>query len=168
MKAATALRATAFVLAGCATSQPASLELSAQRHEIHAFCPLAVAHPLATLVRSAPAWRQMLDQARTLPPPYAVEETDFSRTSILVVALPSTPAPTTEVRLPAHGAFLLSSAGKRLDVTLEVNEMPRQPGTALPAIIGSPCAIVWLPQVKDVEQLTVRNSTGRPIAESRL
>lgn len=158
----------ALVTAGCAASAgpPSPTEIPIERHDIHAHCPLAVDHPSVALVRSRKAWAQMLAQAHTVPPPYEPTSTDFNRTSILVIALPRTPAPTTKLAVPQRRALLYSVSRRRLDATLEVAEPALAPGMVLPTVVGSACAVLWLPAI-DALHVTARNSAGALIAESR-
>lgn len=156
-------------LAGCVASNapPQPLrEVTVLKHDIHNHCPLAVNHPSVLLVRSREVWASMMAKARTVPPPYDAAGTDFGRFSVLVVALPTTPAPTTVVAMPAERAVVLSGS-RRLEVRVKVSELETPPGTLLPTVVGSPCLVAWLQAVGDVEHIVARTTEGKLLAERK-
>ncbi len=63
--------------------------IAVAKHEMHEQCPLLVAHPSAHGITTQAQWSQLLAKARMLPPPYEAKDTDFTRQSIVLVALPT-------------------------------------------------------------------------------
>lgn len=158
----------ALSLAGCVASNasPPPREVAVLKHEVHSQCPLAVNHPSVLLVRSREVWAKMMVEARTVPPPYDAASTNFGQFSVLVVALPSTPAPTTVVSLPGERAVVLSGS-RRLEVRVKVTEPETSPGTMLPTVVGSPCLVAWVRAVGDVAHVVARTVEGRVLAEHK-
>jgi hypothetical protein len=158
------------LLGGCAgsaaVSNPAgeAAEVPVLRQAVHAQCPLAVAHPSASWLRTRQAWSEMLAQALIVPPPYDPAGTDFERESVVVIALPRTPTPSTQVQLPASRAATVEAASATLRITLAVVPEPRNAGQARALALGTPCVVMWLPALPNVRQLAAHDTEGRPIA----
>lgn len=156
----------ALIATGCVNgaARPAPREVAVLKHDIFSQCPLAVAHPSVLLVRARDVWARMLAEARTAPPPYDAGATNFGQRSILIVALPSTPAPTTVVSLPKEGAVFWADQ-RRLEVRVSVAEPLTPPGVMLPTVVGSPCVVAWLRALDNVDQIVVRTVDGKVLAE---
>lgn len=154
-------------LAGCAASvgQPPSRPLTVLKHEAHQQCPLSVGHPSVMVVRSRGVWAKMMAEARAVPPPYDATATDFGRFAVLVVGLPATPAPTTDVALAGDRAVSFLSAERRIEVTLRLTQSRPPPGTLLPTVVGSACMVIWVETVGEVLRVTARTVEGKLIAE---
>jgi hypothetical protein len=152
--------------AGSAVSEAAvdAAEVKVLRHEVHAQCPLAVAHPSATWLRTQQAFGGMLAQALVVPPPYDPAGTDFERESVAVIALPRTPTPSTQVQLPPSRAAIVDTASGTLRITLAVTSAPSGTGQARALALGTPCVVLWLPALPNVRQLAAQDTEGRPIA----
>ncbi len=127
--------------------------LRVSHHEVHEQCPLALEHPSVHWVSSKDAWAGWLAKATVLPAPFDLNATDFSRSSILIVALPSTPTPGTVVALDGADAVRYAASTRSVDVRLRVSQARRAPGTMMPMVIGTPCVIAWVPALPDIANL---------------
>lgn len=158
----------AFMVTGCVAGQaaPTQREIAVLKHDIYGQCPLAVDHPSVLLVRSGEVWARMMAQSRTAPPPYDASATDFEQFSILVVALPLTPAPTTVVSLPQKSAVAWANS-RRIDVRVNVTQPPAPPGAMLPTVVGSPCVVAWVRALNNVAHVVARTAEGKVLAERK-
>lgn len=138
----------------------AATVLRVSHHEIHEQCPFQLEHPSVHWVSSRDEWVKWLARSTVMPAPYDVNATDFNRSSILIVALPSTPTPSTNVALDGADAVRYVASTKSVDVRLRMSQARRAPGTMMPMVIGMPCVIAWVPRLPDVCRLSVHTSEG--------
>lgn len=155
-------------LAACAPAPvpapPANAPAAAPvRADFHALCPLAVGHPSLTPVFDMARWNAVLAAARTSPPPYAAGATDFTRETVIVVALPRTPTPTTNAHL-APGAAVFDAAAGRWTLGLVVERRTVGPGQVGVTVVGEPCLVAWLPARTGVREVVAREVSGGVIA----
>jgi hypothetical protein len=136
------------------------------RHEVHEQCPLLVTHPSAHAVTTQAQWAQLLASPRVLPPPYDATRTDFSRNTLVLVALPASPQPAW-VALAGPDAVRWSDAEQRVDITLRVERRPDAAGTQRAAVMSSVCLLAWLPALPGLSDVVARSASGEVIARSQ-
>ncbi len=143
---------------GCASADQADAA-RARRADFHALCPLNVAHPAVVPVFDARRWSELLAGARTVPPPYNKDATDFRRDMIVVVALANTPTPMTKAALDSEHPARFDEASGLLSLRLAVQTTPLAAGRVGATVVGEPCLIAWLPVRSGVREV-VASTTG--------
>lgn len=137
--------------------------IAVARHEVHEQCPLLVAHPSAHGVTTLAQWEQMLAKARALPPPYDAARTDFSRHTIVLIALPTTARPSW-IALAGPDAVRFDEAEQRVDMTLRIERRVDPPDTMRTTVMSSPCLLAWLPALPGLRDVVARDAAGEVIA----
>lgn len=134
------------------------------RHTVHAQCPLQVAHPSVSWLRTPQDWAEMQSRALTVPAPYDASATDFGRESVVVVALARTATPSTQLQLPAAGAARQDAASATLQLTLQVTQAlaDTQPRALA---LGTPCMVIWLPALPALQRVVAQDHEGKLIAQ---
>lgn len=136
------------------------------RHEVHEQCPLLVEHPSAHAVTTQARWAQLIANARLLPPPYDAARTDFSRNTIVLVALPIS-SQGVWVALAGPDAVRYADAEQRVEMTLRVERRAEAAGTLRAAVMSSPCLLAWLPVLPGLGEVVARSVDGEVIARSQ-
>jgi hypothetical protein len=135
------------------------------KSEFFGHCPLSVAHPSVTLVRGKVRWANMLSQARTSPPPFGDQKIDFTQQHIAIVALPQTPTPQTSATLDEANPYTYERRKGRLTLNLKVKDEPPAAGEMRAMVVGEPCLVVWLPALRGVREVVVRDIGGSVISQ---
>ncbi len=149
---------------GESTAPPAGRAVAVVRHEAYAQCPLQLQHPSVHWVASRTEWSRLLTGARSLPPPYDARDTDFARHAIVLVAMPTTPTPSS-VALEGPEPVRWHAAEQRLDVTVRASVRdPAGSDIQRAAVVATPCVIVWVQAQADVKQVVARTADGQVIA----
>jgi hypothetical protein len=163
---------TACVVLGDAAGEQGGAKAAAgrvvavMRHEVHEQCPLLVAHPSAHAVTTLSQWAQLLANARTLPPPFDASRGDFSRNTIVLVALPTSSRPAW-VALAGPDAVRSSEADQRVDMTLRIERPVDGADTQRAAVMSSPCLLAWLPALPGLRDVVARSTSGEVIARTQ-
>ena len=135
------------------------------RHEVHEQCPLLVSHPSAIAVTTQAQWTQMIANARVLPPPYDAARTDFTRNTIVLVALPASARPAW-IALAGPDAVRYREAEQRVEMALRIERPVDSADTLRAAVMSSPCLIAWLPALTGLREVVARSGGGDVIARS--
>jgi hypothetical protein len=142
---------------------PPGRAVAVLRQETYAQCPLQVRHPSVHWVTTRPDWARMLAGSRTMPPSHDPNETDFTRHTIVLVAMPTTPTSST-VALDGAEPVRLQAAEQRLEIAVRAVARDVPSADMRATVIGAPCAIVWVQSVNDVRQVIARAANGQVVA----
>ena len=156
-------------VAGSAFASPGKKAAPAlPRADFHAVCPFTVAAPSVLAVLDAKRWNTVLGAARTVPPPYEGNATNFRRESVIVVVLPHTSTPITEAALNPKRPERYDQKTGTLTLWYDVRLRPPGQGEVTTQVVGEPCLVTWVTARTDLQQIVARTSDGRYIAGTRL